>query len=77
MGQAVTISPSVRLFIRDAIEAALAGVATIFFVPESVDDTKRLAVAAAVAIVTAVVAVARRELLPIILNAISPNPPAQ
>ena len=63
----------VRLFIRDAIEAAIAGAAAIFFIPANVDDAKRLGLAAGVAIGTAVVAVARRELLPIILNAISPS----
>lgn len=63
----------VRLFVRDALEAAIAGAATILVVPESVDDAKRIAVAVGVSVATAVVAVARRELLPLILNAISPK----
>jgi hypothetical protein len=66
-----------RLFARDALEAAIAAVATLVFtVPANLDDAKKEAIVVGVAIAAAVIAVARRELLPLILEAISPTPPA-
>lgn len=55
----------VKLFIRDAIEAGIAAAASLTLtVPANVADAKREGVIVGVAIAAAIVAVARRELLP-------------
>lgn len=71
------MSEGLRLFVRDAIEAAIAAVASLVItIPVNVDDAKRTALVVGTAVAAAVIAVARRELLPLILDAISPKPAA-
>lgn len=54
-----------RLIVRDIIEGALAGIATVVIVvPTNVGEAKDQAIVIAVAAIGAAVAVARRELLP-------------
>jgi hypothetical protein len=70
----VTIPDPIRLFIRDAIEAALAALGTLVItVPSNIDDAKKEAIVIGVAIGAAVIAVARRELLPLLLDKIFPK----
>jgi hypothetical protein len=65
-----------RLFLRDALEAAVAALGTLVItVPANLDDAKKEGIVISVAVAAAVIAVARRELLPLILEAISPKPP--
>lgn len=66
-----------RLFLRDALEAAVAALGTLVItVPANLDDAKKEGIVISVAVAAAVIAVARRELLPLILDAISPKPAA-
>ena len=63
-----------RLFLRDSIEASVAVIAGLALtMPTGWDDAKRIATVAGVACLTAVVAVARRVLLPAILTWIYPK----
>lgn len=65
-----------RLFIRDALEAAIVSAGALAFtIPANLDDAKRESLVVAVAVGSAVWAVARRELVPLILNWISPAKP--
>ena len=71
------MSTGIRLFIRDALEAAAVSVGALTFaIPTTLDGAKALALVIAVAAGSAIWAVARRELWPILLNAIFPKPPS-
>jgi hypothetical protein len=62
----------IRLFVRDALEAAFVTLGAVVFVaPTNLDDAKRQALILGAAIASAVYAVVRRELFPIILDAIA------
>jgi hypothetical protein len=64
-----------RLFIRDALEAAIVALGTVSVVfPTSVKGAQEVGVVIAIAVGAAVWAVARRELLPILLNILWPKP---
>ena len=63
-----------RLFARDAIEAAIASLGSLVLtLPADVPDAQREAIVVGTAVAAAVIAVARRELLPIVLDWISPK----
>lgn len=65
----------VRRFIRDAIEGSITAIlALALTMPSSVDDAKRMAAMVAVAVIGATIACSRRELLPYLLDRISPKP---
>jgi len=69
------IPDGVKRFIRDALEAAIAALGTLVLtVPTNIGEAKSEALIVSVAIGAAVIAVARREFLPLILNWISPAP---
>jgi hypothetical protein len=76
-----TQESGVRLFIRDAIEGAIAAVSGLWVggavlgVP-ALQDIKAAGLVAVFAAGASIVATARRELLPLILDAISPKPAA-
>lgn len=60
--------PLVVKFLRDAAEAAIAAVgALVLTLPANMADAQKEAVVIAVAVGAAVIAVARRELLPMVL----------
>lgn len=70
------IPEGVRLVIRDAIEGAIAAVVALNLAwPTGVAELKSQTMIVAVAAGGAILAVLRRELLPIILNWISPTKP--
>jgi hypothetical protein len=72
------MTEGLRLFLRDALEAAIAALGTLVItVPANLDDAKKEGIVISVAVAAAVIAVARRELLPLILEAISPKGAAQ
>lgn len=63
-----------RQFVRDAIEGAIAAVlALALTMPASVDDAKRTATMVLIAVLGSTIAVARRLLLPYLLDWISPK----
>lgn len=71
----MNLSPGVRLFLRDAVEAAIAALLSLTItMPANIDEAKRTLVIIAFAVGSAIIAVARRELLPLVLEWISPKP---
>lgn len=75
--KALLANATLRKFARDAIEAAIASVASLALtLPTSIPDAQKEALVIGVAVLSAVIAIARREVLPWVLEQISPTAPA-
>jgi hypothetical protein len=65
----------IRFFVRDAIEGAITVVIALGIVfPNSVDEAKQVAITVGIAIGGAILAAARRDLLPYLLDKFFPKP---
>ena len=70
-----SVPQAVKYFLRDAIEAAIAAIGSLVItLPANLPQAQQEATVVFVAVAAAVLAVARRELLPIILNLFSSTP---
>lgn len=64
--RAILAYPGVKSALRDLVEASIAAAASLTLtVPTNLGDAKKEAVVVSVAVLSAAIAVARRELLPI------------
>lgn len=64
-----------RLLLRDILEGAAAAIATVtFFVPQDVEEAKKLAVTVFIALSAAVVAVIRRYVWKLVIDKLGDDP---